>query len=315
MDEKREKVILPGETAGCYPECWEKTFDKYFLLGWIASFVGLFVVTLKYEPAIFHDYTFFAFCLLKLLIVGGIAFFGGLLCRHYCPIDKKGYIESSSGSWFKVNYTRKLQHFAAYLVPLINPFSHNKGIIPHLWETLFVMLMFLLMIQPIRERFSFFMIQFNSMDRTEDRPNTLKWIILGNLLPGLILSVIFQQIFEEVIHEPLLVLIVVFIIGIGDGLAEPVGTMFGKKKYIVPSWNFKHRYVRSYVGSACVYVISLISVAIFFQEFNTLPQFITALIIIPPVMTLAEAFAPHSMDTPVLMLIGYTSLYLICTLI
>lgn len=307
---------MPGDHAGSYAnQDWKKGFDIQFLAGWVVAFIVLLGFTIKLEPELFVDYSFFAFCAFKLVVISAIAYFGGLMCRHYCTTNDKGYIDSSCNTWFKVNYTRKLQHFAAYLVPLINPFSHHKGIIPHLWETLFVMLMFLLMIQPIRERIKFFMVQFNSMDRTEDRPNTLKWIILGNLLPGLVLSVVFQQIFEDVLHEPMLVLIVVLIIGIGDGLAEPIGTMFGKKKYVVPSWNFKHRYIRSYVGSACVFVVSLISVALFRQEFNSSLQFYAALLAVPPVMTLSEAFAPHSMDTPFLMVIGYVSLYIICTML
>ena len=63
------------------------------------------------------------------------------------------------------------------------------------------------------------MLQFNSMDRPEDRPNTLKWIILGNLLPGLLISVYFQNIFEKVLHEPYLVMIIVLAVSIGDGLS------------------------------------------------------------------------------------------------
>merc|ERR1719334_3061394 len=36
------------------------------------------------------------------------------------------------------------------------------------------MIGFLVLIKPIRERFDFFMLQFNSLDRPEDRPNTLQ---------------------------------------------------------------------------------------------------------------------------------------------
>ena len=41
-------------------------------------------------------------------------------------------------------------------------------------------------------------------------------------------------------------------------------------------------------------------------------QFIAALAILPPLMTFAEAYAPHSMDTPLMMLSGYTVLAGIC---
>lgn len=43
-----------------------------------------------------------------------------------------------------------------------------------------------------------------------------------------------------------------------------------------------------------------------------LNQFVAALVILPPLMTFAEAFAPHSMDTPLMILSGYTVLAGIC---
>ena len=191
-------------------------------------------------------------------------------------------------------------------------FGKHEGLLPHLWETLFVMLTFLLLIKPLRENCRFFMLQFNSMDRPEDRPHTLKWIILGNLLPGLLLSVTFQNFFENKLHEPYLVMIIVLAVSIGDGLAEPIGKYLGKHKYTVPAWNFKRRYTRSYEGSACVFFTTLIAIFIFHGEFDTARQFIAALVILPPLMTFAEAFAPHSMDTPLMMLSGYTVLAGIC---
>jgi hypothetical protein len=291
---------------------WTKTFDFYFLVGWIIALISLFVVTLKMQPELFYAYNFFAFCGLKIFVMIVMSFIGGMICRYYCKTDENGYILANSHKWFKVNYTRKLQHFAAYIIPLIGPAAAPYGIIPHLWETLWVLLVFLLLIEPIRTRSTFFMLQFNSMDRPEDRPYTLKWIIMGNILPGLLLSIVAQQVFEDLLHEHHLALIIVLIVGIGDGLAEPVGIHWGKKKYMVPSWNMKKRYIRSYVGSACVYITSIICVLVFYKDFNNVNEFVAALLLIPFVMTLAEAFAPHSMDTPVMMILGYGVLYGIC---
>jgi dolichol kinase len=309
------EYILPGENAGDYSSNWKKTFDIVFLIGWIVAFIILTIVTINVQPDLFTEYFFFLFCFMKLAIMILMSLLGGLLCRHYCKVDDNGYIITNKDSWFKVNYTRKLQHFAAYLVPLISlgqqgNVAHPAGIIPHLWESILVLLVFLLLIKPIRENSRFFMIQFNSLDRPEDRPNTLKWIVLGNIFPGLILGAIFKYLFEQ-IDEQGLVLVIVFIIGIGDGLAEPIGIYFGKKKYLAPSWFMKKRYVRSYAGSACVYICSLVFVAMFYSDFNSLNQFILAMLIIPPVMTFVEATAPHSMDTPLMMIIGFSVLYLI----
>lgn len=310
----QKNVLMPGDIAGNYNEKWTKTFDLQFLILWLILFGLLLIWTLIFDPNLFNAKAFFLRSAIKLSIMMFLALFGGMLCRHYCNTDEKGYITTPKNNWFKVNYTRKIQHFAAYLVPLLSPPTEPLGILPHLWESLFVLFMFLVLIKPIREASTFFMLQFNSLDRVEDRPNTLKWIILGNMLPGLLIITIFKQIFETYLNLPFLPAAVVLTVAIGDGLAEPVGTYLGKKKYIVPSWNFKHRYVRSYAGSACVYICAILFLLLYSREFENTKEFWTALILFPPIMTLAEAFSPHSMDTPIMMLTGFSLLFGICAI-
>jgi len=310
----QQNLLMPGDSAGNYNKNWTKTFDLIFLILCIILFIFLLSWTIIFDSSLFNAKDFFLRAAIKLFVMMILALLGGLLCRYYCNIDEKGYITTSKNNWFKVNYTRKIQHFAAYLVPLLSPPTAPLGILPHLWESLFVLFMFLVLIKPIREFSTFFMLQFNSLDRPEDRPNTLKWIILGNMLPGLLLITIFKQLFETHLHLPLLASIVVLTVAIGDGLAEPVGTYLGKKKYIVPSWNLKHRYVRSYAGSACVYIAAVVFLLLFKSQFANPQEFWSAIILFPPIMTLSEAFAPHSMDTPVMMLIGFSLLFGICVI-
>ena len=308
-------ILMPGDSAGNYDEKWTKTFDLKFLILWLILFVLLLSWTIIFDPNLFSAKEFFIRAGIKLFITMILALLGGMLCRHYCNTDSKGYITTSKNKWFKVNYTRKIQHFAAYLVPLLSPPTAPLGILPHLWESLFVLFMFLVLIKPIREFSTFFMLQFNSLDRVEDRPNTLKWIVLGNMLPGLLIITVFKQIFETYLTLPALATVVVLTVAIGDGLAEPVGTYLGKKKYVVPSWNLKNRYVRSYAGSACVYLAAIIFLIIFKDQFANPQEFWSAILLFPPVMTLSEAFAPHSMDTPIMMLIGFSLLFGICAIL
>ena len=308
-----KNILMPGDAAGNYDEKWTKTFDLKFLILWLVLFAFLLSWTVIYDPHLFEAKSFFMKSGIKLFIMMVLALLGGMLCRYYCHTDDKGYITTSKNGWFKVNYTRKIQHFAAYLVPLLSPPTEPLGILPHLWESLFVLFMFLVLIKPIREFSTFFMLQFNSLDRVEDRPNTLKWIVLGNMLPGLLIITIFKQVFETYLNLPLLASAVVLTVAIGDGLAEPVGTYWGKKKYVVPSWNLKNRYVRSYAGSACVYFFALLFIILYRGQFENPQEFRSALLLFPPVMTLSEAFAPHSMDTPLMMLIGFSLLFGICT--
>jgi len=98
------------------------------------------------------------------------------------------------------------------------------------------MLGFLVLIKPIRERSTFFMLQFNSLDRPEDRPNTLSWIVGGNILPGCVMIIFFKWLLAMSGQQDM-VFIFVFITGIGDGLAEPVGIYLGKHKY----WSVKQQ--------------------------------------------------------------------------
>lgn len=60
------------------------------------------------------------------------------------------------------------------------------------WANWFTLLGFLILIKPLRERSTFFMLQFNSLDRPEDRPNTLSWIVGGNILPGCAMIIFFK---------------------------------------------------------------------------------------------------------------------------
>ena len=197
-----KNILMPGDVAGHYNEKWTKTFDLQFLILWIVLFTALLVYTIFFDASLFHEKDFFIRMCIKLAIMMILSLGGGLICRHYCNIDEKGYITTPKNNWFKVNYTRKIQHFAAYLVPLLSPPTAPLGILPHLWESLFVLFMFLVLIKPVREFSTFFMLQFNSLDRIEDRPNTLKWIVLGNMLPGLLIITVFKQLFETYLNLP-----------------------------------------------------------------------------------------------------------------
>ena len=193
----QDNILMPGDAAGNYDEKWAKTFDLKFLIIWLVLFVFLLTWTVIFDPNLFDARAFFFKTGIKLSIMMLLALGGGMLCRHYCNIDEKGYITTSKNKWFKVNYTRKIQHFAAYLVP---------------------------------------------------------------------------------------------------------------------SWNLKNRYVRSYAGSACVYIAAVVFLLLFKGQFANPQEFWTSMILFPPIMTLSEAFAPHSMDTPIMMLIGFSLLFGICAI-
>ncbi|KAJ0407215.1 hypothetical protein P43SY_007990 [Pythium insidiosum] len=98
-----------------------------------------------------------------------------------------------------------------------------------------------------------------------------------------------------------LTFIIVFITGIGDGLAEPVGIAWGKHKYKTRGCFSKNKYTRSWEGSACVFLSGMIFPALQYADFANFTQVLLAMLVLAPTMAYAEATAPHTMDTPVLL--------------
>ncbi len=165
---------------------------------------------------------------------------------------------------------------------------------------------------PIRKRISLMQTSFAAVDRPEDHPYTLLWIISQAIVSALILTMlflIFQKLeITELISIPLIVT------GVGDGLAEPVGIRFGKHTYRVPSLAKGRQYVRSIEGSACVWVVALLSVVFTYSVVST-PQWIAMLLLLPPAMTATEAISPHTWDAPFLYLSGGLTIIGIVTLL
>jgi len=217
----------------------------------------------------------------------------------------------------KTNYTRKINHFSLLFIPFLLdviriPSEQSNGSGNDLIMSTIALLsglsFFLLFIKPIRKRVNVFNIAFLSVDRPEDRPYTLLWITTqtaANFFVTIPLSAYLMM-----INRMELIFIVMIINGIGDGLAEPVGIRFGKHKYKTYALFTKKKYERSIEGSACVFITAIIIIIAFSSSFSP-NQFIIALITIPILMTLAEAFAPHSWDNPFLFLVSEILLFLI----
>lgn len=217
----------------------------------------------------------------------------GLLVRH------KG---------IKVNYTRKINHFALFFIPVFlrSIFPHEPSFARFIIGCVIGTVLLAIYCKPIRNRTPLIATMFLSFDRPEDRPHTLWWLftqILAGyiiLVPAVIIFV--QNGLVDLIWIPLL------IVAFGDGLAEPVGVRFGRHKYTTYAFFSKKKYVRSLEGSACVILAGIVVVAVFHSAF-TPRQFIVALVSMPILMTLVEAFSPHTWDTPTLYLAGYGALY------
>ena len=207
----------------------------------------------------------------------------------------------------KVNYTRKINHFAFFFLPslLSSLIEYTYSPATFMMDMICAFIFITFFIAPLRNRFKLLLVMFHSFDRPEDRPMTLIWLytqFIASYLVLIPLLVYFQS------HDMLpLIMIIIIANGVGDGLAEPVGITFGKRKYTTYALFTNEKYVRSYVGSACVFVTTVIAIMIFHQHFNA-TQFIVALISVPILITLAEAYSPHTWDSPFIYAVGGISL-------
>lgn len=226
-----------------------------------------------------------------------------------------GLLVSNKG--VKVNYTRKINHFSLIFIPFFMDMIHTSSESSTGSEPDFLLsaigllsglLYMLIFIKPIRERVGVINTAFLSVDRPEDRPFTLTWLTTQTAASFLVAIPLTGYLMS--INRMELIFIIILINGFGDGLAEPIGIRFGKHKYETRALFTDRKYTRSLEGSACVFITGLLAVILLSSSFST-NQFIVALLAIPILMTLAEAFSPHSWDNAFLFLVGEILLFLI----
>jgi dolichol kinase len=220
-----------------------------------------------------------------------------LLCIYYAS----GQLVLSTG--IKVNYTRKINHFAIFFLPLALDlvFTYQKSTSTKVVALLVGISSLAIFVKPLRERIRAAGVMFVSFDRPEDRPHTLLWLTTQYLAAAVVIIPLVAYLSS--IGQAKLALIPVLINGLGDGLAEPVGVRFGRTKYRTRALFSDKLYVRSIEGSLCVFAFGVLSIVALRQSFTT-PQFVAALAIIPIATTLAEAWAPHTWDTPFIYGVG-----------
>jgi len=232
----------------------------------------------------------------KLLVIFLVAYAGGLFVKY-----KK----------IRVNYTRKVNHFFLFFAPsLIDKFFMSGRPTSSFWlgEGIFFLGSFLIFINPIRKRVFFIATAFSSFDRPEDRPYTLIWYIMQEAA-GYLIVIPAIAIYEK-LNIAYLFSIPVLISVFGDGLAEPVGVLFGRHRYLTRAIFSKKRYLRTLEGSYMVFTASVVILCFFFKCFS-FNQFILAALTIPLAATLTEAFAPHTLDNPLIILVIFINVLLI----
>lgn len=215
----------------------------------------------------------------------------------------------------KINYVRKLalrpwRKLKIYVITLFFVVGGKDAV------HIICMLFFLDQLKTIftewnvlRRRLPILAYAFVAWDRIEDRPYTLRYDMLEDIL-RFVVYLPFIILFGK---ASIIIMIPNLINEFGDGLAEPVGIRFGKHKYRTRSlwydgkfWNGEFQ--RSLEGSAMVYLISIV-VLLLYHDLFTSTQLIISLIFLPIIMTVAEAFSPHTNDGPMLALTGCSFLW------
>jgi dolichol kinase len=208
----------------------------------------------------------------------------------------------------KVNYSRKVIHFSGLFATFfISRTFFNYSIEYFVISGVLSLVGFLIYIKPIRKRVRFVDFLFLSFDRPEDRPNTLQLVttqVIGMTVALVGVAFLFgvSGLSLDLLALPLLVT------AFGDGLAEPVGVRFGKRKFRVRDLFGNRVYTRSLEGSLMVF-LSCVVVLLFFIDIFSFEAFTCLFFVLPLVMTVTEAYSPHTWDNPFLYLIGSLTIY------
>jgi phytol kinase len=215
---------------------------------------------------------------LQLVVLGGP--FGFLLA--FGALYLAGWLKREKG--WKTGYSRKMFHFTVFgTVAVLHSISGTKAVC--LFGAMTSLVVFLAVILGEGN------ILYEAMAREKDAPRRTWFIIVpyfATLIGGIMSNVLFGQ----------AAVAGYLVAGLGDAVGEPVGTMFGRHTYEVPSFGgIKSR--RSLEGSAAVLLVSILAVAavIFILcPWKSLSVFLTAAVVIGTVSALIEAFSPHGWD-------------------
>ena len=228
--------------------------------------------------------------ILQQMFITTIMFFGISFCLGYL-VEKHNWV---------VGYTRKILALTIYATQFVLDYFSNYGMtgvsVVMTVATTFVCIS--LMSLPFRSRNKFLATAFAAIDRPNDQPLTLAWLSTSIIATWCVIIVWYAWMGPE--SWPY-IFVALFISGVGDALAEPIGIKFGRNKYNVRAiWTDKI-YTRSIEGSICVFLSGVVAVTIagqLYYSFAYSAQFLWSLMLMPIVATIAEAKSPHTWDQP-----------------
>jgi phytol kinase len=139
---------------------------------------------------------------------------------------------------------------------------------------------------------------YEAMAREKDAPRRTYYIVIpyfATLIGGLLSNILF----------PSTAVFGYLVTGLGDAVAEPVGTRFGKHEYKVPAISGV-RAIRSLEGSCAVFIASALALTACFALSHQLDlswRSFFLIVLISSVSTLVEAISPHGWDNATLQVV------------
>ena len=141
-------------------------------------------------------------------------------------------------------------------------------------------------------------LMYEAMAREKDAPRRTYYIVIpyfATLIGGLLSNILF----------PAAAVLGYLVTGLGDAVAEPVGTRFGKHEYKVPAIRGV-RAIRSLEGSCAVFIASALALTVWFALSPQLDLSLRSMLIvalISLVSTGVEAISPHGWDNATLQVV------------
>ena len=214
----------------------------------------------------------------KALAVGcPVAFLWAVACLMFA-----GFLKTR-GNW-KTGYTRKVIHSLIF----------GSVVVVHwIWGTpgvcVFGGMTTLAIAYALLRGSGHFM--YEAMAREKDAPRRTHYIVVpyfATLIGGLLSNIFF----------PRAAVFGYLVAGLGDAIAEPVGTRFGKHQYRVPAVRGV-RAVRSLEGSSSVLIVSALALIVCLAlspQFALSWRSLLIAVLIAAISTLVEAVSPHGWD-------------------
>ena len=229
----------------------------------------------------------------EILIAGPL-----FLLWAFCGLWLAGWFKAKQG--FKTGYTRKIFHFLIFAsAAVIQTFSSLRVLC--LFGAMVSLVIFFALVKGDGHAL------YEAIAREKDAPHRSYFIIvpyLATLVGGIVSNYYFSE----------MAIVGYLVTGLGDAIAEPVGTRFGRHEYSVPSFKGV-KSSRSAEGSLAVFVASLVAIVLGLLLMGNPPVFsimqLWRIAGLAMTCTVIEAVSPHGWDNATLQIVPAFLAYLI----